>query len=200
MRTQLLDSIIESKCLLKHPFYRAWNEGTLHIEHLAVYASQYGEFIDTIATGWDTAGDPATADEERQHAMLWSDFAAGLNAPRPAGQRLPEIEELVALANRMFAHRATALGALYAFEKQQPATAQSKLDGLRRHYQLPATAEVYFDVHKSDEEEPRWLAAQIEALGEEEFAQALAACDSMASALWKGLDGVMAQIQAHRHD
>src|SRR5205085_11272880 len=107
--------------------------------------------------------------EEREHASLWTDFAGGLNAPRPAGRRLPEIEELVSLALVLFSSRPQALGALYAFEQQQPATAQSKLDGLRRHYSLPASAEVYFDVHKSDEEEPQWLAEQLETLSSQDF-------------------------------
>jgi pyrroloquinoline-quinone synthase len=191
LRRQILDEIIDDKCLLKHPFYRAWNEGTLTVADLGRYASQYGEFIDTIASGWEMAGDADVAAEERTHALLWTDFASALDAPRPATARLPEIEALVALANTSFADRPSALGALYAFEQQQPATAQSKLDGLRRHYALPAPAEVYFDVHKADEEEPRWLAEQIETLSPEEFAQARAACESMAAALWSGLDGVL---------
>src|SRR5262245_6511266 len=165
--------------------------GTLTVADLGLYASQYGEFIDRIASGWETAGDPTTAAEERTHAALWTDFANALDAPRPAPRRLPEIEALVALADASFASRPSALGALYAFEQQQPATAQSKLDGLRKHYALPPSAEVYFDVHKADEEEPRWLAEQIETLTPEEFAQARAACESMAAALWTGLDGVM---------
>ena len=57
MRKQILDAIIEEKCLLKHPFYQAWNMGTLTHADLAVYATQYGEFIDCIATGWEIAGD-----------------------------------------------------------------------------------------------------------------------------------------------
>lgn len=199
MRKQILDDIIENKCLLKHPFYQAWNMGTLTKNDLAVYATQYGEFIDTIAAGWDTAGDPATAEEEREHAVLWTDFATGLNTTRPASTRLPEIEELVTLANSSFNSRPQALGALYAFEHQQPATAKSKLEGLRKHYSLPASAEVYFDIHIDDEEEPRWLAEQMESLSADEFASAQAACEQMSAALWRGLDGVMLEIGHSKH-
>lgn len=199
MRKQILDEIIESKCLLKHPFYQAWNMGTLTRGDLAVYATQYGEFIDTIAAGWEAVGDADTADEEREHAVLWTDFATGLNAPRPAGARLPEIEELVALANSSFNNRPQALGALYAFEHQQPATAQSKLGGLRRHYNLAPSAEVYFDAHKDDEDEPRWLAEQMESLPDAEFEAAREACERMAGALWRGLDGVLLEIEMSRN-
>ncbi|HEX8219798.1 MAG TPA: iron-containing redox enzyme family protein [Chloroflexia bacterium] len=199
MRKQVLDEIIESKCLLKHPFYQAWNMGTLTKGDLAVYATQYGEFIDTIAMGWEAVGDAATAAEEREHAVLWTDFASGLNAPRPAEARLPEITELVALAHSTFSNRPQALGALYAFEHQQPSTAHSKLEGLRRHYNLPPSAEVYFDVHVDDEDEPRWLAEQMGLLSDVEFEAARDACERMAGALWQGLDGVLLEIERSRH-
>ena len=195
MRKQILDAIIDTKCLLKHPFYQAWNMGTLSHADLAVYATQYGEFIDCIAAGWETVGDTAIAAEEREHAALWTDFAEGLNAPRPAPARLPEIEELVALAGTTFSNRPEALGALYAFERQQPSTARSKLDGLRAHYNLAPSAQVYFDIHKDDEEEPRLLAEQLEALSPTEFQMARHACEQMANALWCGLDGVMREIE-----
>ena len=195
MRKQILDTIIENKCLLKHPFYQAWNMGTLSHADLAVYATQYGEFIDRIAAGWEAAGDSAVAAEEREHAALWTDFARGLDAPRPAPSRLVEIEELVALADSAFSDRPRALGALYAFEHQQPATATSKLLGLRKHYNLPPSAEVYFDIHQDDEAEPRWLAEQMAALSTEEFELSRQACETMASALWRGLDGVMLEIE-----
>lgn len=195
MRKETLDAIIEDKCLLKHPFYQAWNMGTLSHTDLAVYATQYGEFIDRIATGWEAAGDPAVAEEERAHAALWTDFATGLNAPRPASARLPEIGALVAIADTMFTNRPQALGALYAFEQQQPATAKSKLAGLRKHYNLSPSAETYFDIHQEDEEEPRWLADQMETLSSNEFELSAHACRQMANALWRGLDGVMLEIE-----
>jgi pyrroloquinoline-quinone synthase len=194
MRREILDSIIDDKCLLKHPFYQAWNMGALSVSDLAVYATQYGEFINRIADGWEAVGDRAIAEEEREHAALWTDFATGVGASRPARGRLPEIEELVSLSQTMFQERTRALGALYAFEQQQPGTAESKLAGLRKHYNLSAAAEVYFDIHKSDFEEPAWLAAEVEKLSEEEFAHAEDACRHMSAALWKGLDGVMVGI------
>ena len=66
----------------------------------------------------------------------------------------------------MFTNRPQALGALYAFEHQQPATAKSKLAGLRKHYNLAPSAEVYFDIHQDDEDEPagspsRWTPSPL---------------------------------------
>lgn len=196
MRREILDSIIDEHRLLKHPFYQAWNMGTLTEENIGLYATQYGEFIDLVAKGWEAAGDPNVAEEEREHSRLWTDFADGLGvgAVRPALTRLPEIESLVSTSNRLFAVKASALGALYAFEQQQPGTAESKLVGLRKHYSVPAQAEVYFDIHQSDFEEPRWLAEQMDGLSEADFASAKAACEEMSVALWRGLDGVMTAI------
>ena len=168
--------------------------GALSYADIGLYATQYGEFIDTIATGWEAVGDAHTAEEEREHAILWTDFAHGLGVTRPAAERLPEIESLVGLTRETFGNRAQALGALYAFEQQQPVTAQSKLDGLRKHYSLSPEAEVYFDIHKSDIEEPRWLAEEMEKLSPEEFAMSEDACRRMAGALWVGLDGVMSRV------
>ena len=100
----------------------------------------------------------------------------------------------MSLSDELFSGRSTALGALYAFEQQQPGTAESKLAGLRRHYDVPTKGQVYFEIHKGDFEEPRWLAEQIEKLSPEEFADAREACARMSAALWRGLDGVMAAI------
>jgi pyrroloquinoline-quinone synthase len=194
VRRETLDSIIDARCLLKHPFYQAWNMGTLTEENIGLYATQYGEFIDRIAEGWQAVGDSATAEEEREHARLWTDFANGLGVSRPAQHRLPEIEDLVSLSNALFSSRPQALGALYAFEQQQPGTAESKLAGLRKHYNVSDKAQVYFDIHKADFEEPRWLAEQIDTLSDAEYVQAKQACEQMSSALWRGLDGVMAAI------
>ena len=40
-----LDGLIEKYHLLKHPFYRAWTEGTLSKESLQLYAEQYYQHV-----------------------------------------------------------------------------------------------------------------------------------------------------------
>ena len=40
-----LDGLIEKYHLLKHPFYRAWTEGTLSKESLQLYAAQYYQHV-----------------------------------------------------------------------------------------------------------------------------------------------------------
>ena len=42
--SETLDAIVEERSLLKHPFYQAWNAGTLPLESLREYARQYFHF------------------------------------------------------------------------------------------------------------------------------------------------------------
>ena len=50
------------------------------------------------------------------------------------GATISQVNELVSSVKNCFRSYAGALGALYAFEAQQPATASSKLEGIKRHY------------------------------------------------------------------
>jgi pyrroloquinoline-quinone synthase len=186
---QHLDSILEKWDLLKHPFYQAWSAGTLPVDALKVYAAEYGAFINILAEGWKTLDDAETAQEEMEHAELWEGFASalGTNIGKP---QFHETKELVDTANELFASPATTLGAMYAFEAQQPATAKSKLDGLKMHYSLPAEVEPYFEVHSANWHESKKILAALETLSPEGQALAEEACESMAEALWNALSGI----------
>jgi len=186
---QKLDAVLEKWNLLQHPFYQAWSAGTLPVEALQVYAREYGDFISTLPRAWETLKDAETANEERDHAELWTGFTAALGGfTSPAS--LPQTLHLVRASDALFASRASALGALYAFEAQQPATAKSKLDGLKAHYQFPQGVEPYFEVHSANWHESEKILRQIAALPTDEQAEALAACEQMASSLWDALTGI----------
>ena len=186
---QQLDAILQKWDLLTHPFYKAWSAGTLPNEAFQLYASEYGRFIEMMPQGWETLDDLETADEEREHAEMWRDFSAALEAPAAAGL-IPQTEELVRTAEVLFSQRPSALGALYAFEAQQPATAQSKLEGLRTHYRYPKTVEPYFEVHSSNWHESQKILARIQELSPAEQVEARLACEWMAQALWDALTGI----------
>lgn len=186
---QQLDTVLEKWNLLKHPFYQAWSAGTLPVDALQVYAREYGNFIATLPHGWETLNDAETADEEREHAEMWTDFTAALGS-FTADASLPQTANLVSTSRTLFAARASALGAMYAFEAQQPATAQSKLDGLKTHYKLPQGVEPYFEVHAKNWHESEKILRMIESLPADEKAEALIACDKMAQSLWDALTGI----------
>jgi pyrroloquinoline-quinone synthase len=186
---QRLDDILEKWNLLKHPFYQAWSAGTLPAEALRVYAAEYGAFLNILEDGWKTLGDQETAEEEREHAELWEQFAIALETEVSAPQ-IAQTKELIMASQGLFSSPVTTLGAMYAFEAQQPATARSKLEGLKMHYSLPAEVESYFKVHSSNWHESEKILSALEKLSPEEQAQAEAACARMAEALWDTLTGI----------
>lgn len=175
--------------LLDSAFYQAWNEGELSTDSLALYAREYGAFISTIADGWAAHGDEAIAKEEREHVELWRRFAGSLGTDIGKAET-PAVAKLVETARKRFSDPVESLGALYAFEAQQPGTSVSKLEGLRKHYDLGPEAEVYFDVHKDDLDEPALLLERMKALPAADQLRAAEACEEMSEALRLALDGI----------
>jgi len=184
-----LENALSKWNLLESRFYQAWSCGELPVEALKTYVREYGAFISLIPQGWQAHGDAETAREERGHVELWQAFAAALDT-RIGEAETAAVRRLVKTAGRLFDDKAPALGALYAFEAQQPATSRSKLVGLRAHYRLPREAETYFEVHAGDEAEPRLLLERMKALSASEQDAAAEACEQMSQALREALDGL----------
>lgn len=190
-RIAQLDAIVAQFDLNAHPFYQAWRAGTLPVERLADYAAEWAPFIARLDAGWERIGEPSYAAEEREHDLLWSRFRAALGTGQ-AEMRRPQSRTLLAVGELAFESVPEALGALYSFEVQQPATAQSKLAGLREHYAgtVDEPAQEYFREHAIETDEPAMLAAKIEALSDGEFARTRTACAIFSAAAWGALDGV----------
>jgi len=191
-RIDQLDAIVAQYDLNAHPFYQAWRAGSLPLERLADYAAEWAPFIAALDRGWDRIGLPAYADEEREHDELWSRFRAALGAAAAGEMRWPQSRTLLAVGENAFASVPEALGALYSFEVQQPATARSKLDGLREHYAgtVDEAAQAYFRAHAIETDEPAMLAERIDRLTDDQFARARTACAVFSAAAWGALDGV----------
>jgi pyrroloquinoline-quinone synthase len=184
-----LDQKIDEYHLLDHPFYQAWSAGELPVDALKVYAEEYGAFIDLMPYGWQTLDDADTAEEEKEHIELWGEFAAGLGTSVGAAQ-IAEAKELVNTGQKLFARPETALGALYAFEAQQPETAASKLAGLREFYQLPESVEPYFVEHSHNQHEAEKLLDRLNKLSASQQKEAIEACGEMSKAMWDALSGI----------
>jgi pyrroloquinoline-quinone synthase len=189
-RIDELDAIVRQFDLNAHPFYQAWRAGTLPIERLREYATEWAPFIGVLDRGWDRVGEPAYADEEREHDALWSHFRASLGSTGAMSR--PQSATLLDVGKHAFASVPETLGALYSFEVQQPATAQSKLAGLRQHYAgtVDEEGQRYFVEHAVETDEPAMLASKIEQLTDGEFARARTACAIFSAAAWGALDGV----------
>jgi pyrroloquinoline-quinone synthase len=187
-RIQELDAIVNQFDLNNHPFYQEWRMGTLPSEKLVDYAGEYGRFVATIAKGWETTGHGHYAEEEREHELLWNDFKSAIGFEVASNR--PETVVLETAADQLFADRATAVGALYSFEAQQPNTAKSKLDGLNEHYSISDAGKEYFRVHAADFAEIEELRRVVETMSDEEFARTKTACAVLCAAMWSALDGV----------
>ena len=188
-RREELDEIVGRFDLNQHPFYVEWRAGTLPLDRMREYAAEWTPFIGVLADGWQRLGHAEYADEEREHDELWSRFRSALGAGEGSSKR-PQSRMLTAVARNAFELVPEAVGALYAFEVQQPATAQSKLAGLDEHYDLPVDAREYFAVHAVETDEPALLARHLDVLTDAEFARARTACTLLAAAAWGALDGV----------
>ncbi len=192
---QRLEDILSKWNLLEHPFYQAWSMGTLPDAHLKLYSAEYASFIGMIAKGWEACGDMAIAKEEMEHYELWKDFSKSLGNEE-IKTTVTEVDHLVESCERNYQEYNSALGALYAFERQQPKTAESKLKGLQTHYQHINADETYFEIHVDDEEEPAILLAQMNKLDDSGQETALKACEEVAEGLYNALTGIMKAAEA----
>lgn len=192
LATRTLDEIVASFDLNQHPFYQDWRAGTLPVEKLGRYAAEYAAFVDTIDEGWETLGFEHYAVEEREHEELWAQFskALGIESSRDL---LPQTDVLVTAARKLMSTSPEAIGALYAFEAQQPRTSRSKLDGLIEHYpNVSEAGREYFRIHADDVVEAQALRGRFDTLSESDQLRAKAACAVVCSAMWTALDGVYA--------
>ena len=188
---QTMRAAIRDFDLLGHPFYQAWSAGRLPVEALATYAREYGAFIAVLDCGWTTLAELQGAATERRHAELWSDFARALNTAVVASPRIDAVRALVDEAIQSFATPASAAGALYAFEVQQPSTAHSKLVGLGAHYAwLPPGVRPYFQAHSDETGEEALLERKLAKMTDADQVRAAAACERMSRALWDALTGI----------
>jgi pyrroloquinoline-quinone synthase len=141
--------------LLDHPFYQAWTKGEVTKEQLAKYHQSYSEFIELMPQYWDKINkafnqNSAEADsivqDEASHIKLWADWSHKL----PVTQDYPHMSELIGTMNQMTPSEL--LGAVQAFETQQPEVAATKKAGLLEFYGFEESETKYFDEHMEEEE------------------------------------------------
>jgi len=212
-----LNTLLEELHLLKHPFYQSWNEGTLTLDTLKIYAKEYyhhvaafPRYISQIHSLCPDISDRQVLlenliDEEKgenNHPELWLRFAEGLGVSRKEVKQPPELNTTKGLVEGYFelvrTDYATGLGALYAYERQTPEVSKSKIDGLKKHYSVcdEKTLE-FFSVHqKADEWHTEELTGLIGRLSESDQEKVAHGAMKGARLLWSFLDG-MAECHAH---
>ena len=216
-----IDAAVASRAMLNHPFYQAWTEGRLPLDTLRAYARQYFHHVEAFpqAVSAVHSGCPDRdgrrmlaenlAEEEgveagkQDHATLWMMFACGVGESEDAvrAQALnAETQHLIDTFRRLSRKSyASGLGALYAYESQFPAVATAKIDGLIERYGISDEETLrFFKVHQSaDVEHSDVCRALLDRLPEAEMAEALAASEELADALWTFLSGVEASASVN---
>jgi len=217
----LIDSKVSERAMLSHPFYQAWTEGRLPLATLADYSRQYFHHVEAFpravsavhAACPDRDGRRMLAENlaeeegieagKQDHATLWLLFAAGLGADEAAvrAQDLnPETQALIDTFRKL-SHQsyAAGLGALYAYESQFPGVASAKIEGLIDRYGISDEATLrFFRVHeRADVEHSAVCRELLDRLPEADKAEAVAAGEELAGALWNFLSGVEARASVH---
>jgi pyrroloquinoline-quinone synthase len=167
--TTTLDQIIAERSLLDHPFYQAWNAGTLPLESLREYAKQYYHFeaaFPTFLSSVHARMEPGPArqavlenlwDEEHgdeNHLALWLRFCESLGLDEDEVRNAEpnaETRELVDGFRAACSEGTVAegLATLYAYEAQAPRVAKTKIRGLRAYYGFEdPRAYQFFSVHQ----------------------------------------------------
>lgn len=157
-----IDSEIEKRSLLKHPFYQMWSEGKLTIDHLQGYSKEYFQLVkavpgivENIAAASPAANDDISnnAREEAEHVAPWVRFASAL------GVRAADLEGYVAYPKTKAAVKAMqalstssfeeAVAAMYAYEAELPKISRTKIEGLKKFYGMDSKeATEYFEIHE----------------------------------------------------
>jgi pyrroloquinoline-quinone synthase len=212
-----IDAKVAAQAMLSHPFYRAWTEGRLPLDALRAYARQYFHHVEAFPQAVSAVHSACPdrdgrrmlaenlAEEEgvetgkQDHATLWLMFACGLGESEDAvrGQALNDETQALIDTFRKLSRRsyASGLGALYAYESQFPGVASAKIEGLIDRYGIADEETLrFFRVHeRADVEHSAVCRALLDRLPEAEQAEAIAAGEELAGALWNFLSGVEAR-------
>jgi pyrroloquinoline-quinone synthase len=209
-----LDSLVQEHHLLKHPFYRAWSEGSLTRESLQLYAEQYyqhvraypenlrelvgrtnGNLAQLVQENLDDELDPVAP-----HPLLWRQFAESVGVSEAAlgdSRPLPGIAALLDTFDEIASQGSPvqAVAAFYAYESQVPEISTQKIAGLRRFYDITEPrALAYFSAHEEADVRHsavwrEWLAEQ----NDEGMFGALCSAERALKGLWGALDAVYPQ-------
>lgn len=210
---QVIDSLLEQKSMLKHPFYQAWNAGMLTREMLKNYACQYDYFVRHFPRMVSAvhSNTPHLAirqelllnlvDEENgtdNHPALWERFACatGTTAEALAAVTpLPTTTYLVETMTDLCRNGSFQEGAasLYAYESQIPEVSRVKIKGLEKFYGIADPDSIrFFTVHQeADVFHSRSEREMIDRYTPPELYEGVQeAAARTADALWRFLDGV----------
>ena len=208
-----LDHRIESRSLLSHPFYQAWQAGTLSRNDLCAYARQYyffeanfPRFLSSIHSRCpqrevrQTILDNLWDEEhgENNHRAMWLAFCRGLELAETevvASSIHPKTQQLLDTYSNICggASFQEGLAAVYAYEAQVPAVSLEKIRGLVENYGFQRDESLqFFEEHSTLDQEhsAREAAGIITHTGLQDEAAVESALQKALDAWWGFLDGL----------
>ena len=211
MFSKELNQKLDKYHLLNHPFYKSWNEGKLTREIIKDYAEQYYQHVKAfpryISATHSLCEDIQKRkillenlnDEENSeadHPKLWKNFALAMGADAE------EIEKIIAdqftkdMIDNFFKNGrstyAEGLASLYTYERQIPEIAETKIQGLKKHYGVSSKEGLeFFVAHKEADIHHRAECEKLlDGLSQDEQGKAEVAALSTAKYLWNFLSGI----------
>jgi pyrroloquinoline-quinone synthase len=157
-----IDSEIEKRSLLKHPFYQMWSEGKLTVDHLKGYSKEYFQLVkavpvmvENIATNSPTVNPDIAnnAAEEASHIEPWTRFAKslGVSSDELSAYQGDERANVAVAAMKKLSRLSfeQSVAAMYAYEAELPKISRAKIDGLKKFYAMNSKdANEYFEIHE----------------------------------------------------
>jgi pyrroloquinoline-quinone synthase len=140
--------------LLDHPFYKLWSKGKLSKEQLSKFSYSYYELVKLIPVIWEQSVKGLKAEskdsdkvikEESLHIIMWNQFKSQLDCETFPGMK--DIEKELTKMNP-----SELLGAIHAFEIQQPDISKIKKESLLYFYGIKSKFTRYFDEHMNEAE------------------------------------------------
>ena len=211
MFSKELNKKLDSYHLLNHPFYKSWNDGKLTREIIKDYAEQYYQHVKAfpryISATHSLCEDlekrkvllENLQDEEKDgadHPKLWKNFAISVGANNKKIENVKKEKFTKELIDNFFKHGrssyAEGLASLYTYERQIPEIAETKINGLKKHYGVTSKEGLeFFEVHKAADVYHRQACEKLlDEMSKEEQVKAEKSALSTAKHLWNFLTGI----------
>ena len=211
--SEIIKNSISAYHLLAHPFYQAWNEGRVPRERLKEYVKQYYNHVKAFPRYISAAHSLCDDLEKRKlllenltdeegllngapHPELWLRFAEGLGVSRNEMENQPARESIKDVVAVFFSSARSSyeegLASLYAYEYQVPEIAETKIKGLKEHYDVCDDQSLsFFTVHQSADVYHRQACEKLmDSFSKKEHSPALKAANKSAKALWNFLSDI----------
>ena len=156
-----IDELIEKQSLLKHQFYVMWSEGKLSLDSLNSYSKEYFQLVKAVPSFVGTIMEHcpdntknelmSNQKEEAEHIKPWMKFSGALGVPQAELEGCPGLEKTRRAVSELSSLMGSFEGgaaAMYALEQEIPKISLSKIEGLRKFYDVTSDDAIeYFRLH-----------------------------------------------------